>query len=143
LFVTSKNAYSLSGSQATVWVAGTVDPVGSINNKFVLFLDGSNELGWWYERGMLYGYCISNGIELDPVVISYDATAHAHWRLRHFGDALLWETSADGISFVEQGRTATSNIPFFAQPMNVQFNVKAWGTGAMAAQPARYTNLNQ
>ncbi len=143
LFVTSKDAYSLIGSQANVQVAGPVDPAGSINNKFVLFLDWSNQLGWWFERGMLYGYCIANGIEFDPVVISYDATAHAYWRLRYSGNALLWETSADGVSFVEQGRTLTSNIPFIAQPMNVQFNVKAWGTGATTPQPARYTNLNQ
>jgi hypothetical protein len=30
-----------------------------------------------------------------------------------------------------------------AQPMNVQFNAKAWGTGATTPQPARHTNLNQ
>jgi hypothetical protein len=125
-------------------VVGVVDPAGNVNNKFTLRAPGNqNELGWLYEHGILYAYYRVNGVETDPGQVTYSAASHAYWRVRQSGSTVSWETSADGVTYTVRASTPASNVPFSLDGVQVEFNVKAFGTGAATAAPAKYSNLNQ
>jgi hypothetical protein len=142
VYVTSAASYAFTGSQASTKVVGVVD--GSINNKFTLRAPGNqNELGWYYEQGKLFAYWRANGVETDPSFLTYVPATHAYWRVRQAGTSVFWETSPDGVTYTVQASTATSNVPFSLDSVHVEFNIKAFGTGAASAAPAKYSNLNQ
>jgi len=144
VYVTSVGTYTLYNSQASSKVLGVVDSGGNINNKFTLRASGNqNELGWLYESGTLYAYYRVNGVETDTASLSYSASSHAYWRVRQSGSSIYWETSPDGVTYTVQASTLTSNVPFSLDTIQVEFNLKAFGTGAATAAPAKYYNLNR
>jgi hypothetical protein len=121
-----------------------VDSGGNINNKFTMRAPGNqNELGWMYERGTLYAYYRVNGVGTAAASLTYSAATHVYWRVREAGVSVYWETSLDNITYTVQASALTSSIPFSLGAVNVEFNLKAFGTGAATASPAQYSNLNQ
>ncbi|HEY6807598.1 MAG TPA: spherulation-specific family 4 protein [Gemmatimonadales bacterium] len=142
IFVTSNQAFTFVESTASVRVAGVVDSGGNINNRFRLRTSAAgNELGWWYEHGSLFGYYTVNGTNTAVVTLTYAPATHVYWRLRQAAGVTYWETSADGVNYTIQG--SSTAIPFALDAVQVQFSVKAFGTGAATATPAKYANLNQ
>jgi hypothetical protein len=73
---------------------------GAANTIFAIGTDSNNWYGFVVESGKLYLQSKINGRK-NAESIQYDATAHRSWRLRHEAslNEILWETSADGITW--------------------------------------------
>lgn len=74
---------------------------GAANTIFAIGTDDENWYGFVFESGKLYLQAKING-KKNSLNIPYSAVRHRFWRLRHEAtlDQILWETSADGQTWV-------------------------------------------
>jgi hypothetical protein len=75
------------------------------------------------------------------VEVPYLPAEHAYWQIRHAGDAVVWETSRDGVDWVHQAEVAFEQE---GRPAGVAFWVRTYrkGTGAANSRVA-FDDLNQ
>ena len=60
---------------------------------------------------------------------------------REAGGTVFWETSADGQTWVQQGSTGTSNVPF-VNAIRPTFYAETWASGSPTPGEGRYASLN-
>jgi hypothetical protein len=87
---------------------------GAADTIFATGIDSNNWYGFVFESGKLYLQVKIDG-KKNSTNIPYSPRQHRFWRLRHEAteDQILWETSADGQTWVIQ-RQAPSQIPLNA-----------------------------
>src|SRR5882762_286321 len=76
----------------------------------------------------------------DQTVLTFDATAHHYWRIRHNATAntINFETSADGNTWTTR---KTAAVGFSLTSMRFYLYAGAWGTGNGAPGAAKYDNF--
>ena len=87
---------------------------------FEFFLDASNKLSWTQLSGTLKAQTTIAGAVVDRFSASWNATNHKYLRIRESGGNILWDTSADGVSFTNRASLA---IPFAITALTLQFGV--------------------
>jgi Concanavalin A-like lectin/glucanases superfamily len=125
-------AYDLTGAQVAVHVAQVVAG-GLCDTQFAITLDGSNYYALIHEGGTLYFQKRIGGTR-DNTSVTYNASTHAWWRIRHDagGDTIEWETSSDGASWTNR-RSAAREIAVTG--MQAEISAGTWqseGTGGVA-----------
>lgn len=91
------NLIDLTNKRASVEVVQATNSSSYANTVFSLAADN----GWYRfltEHGQLYMEQYVGGVTSGATPITYNATTHRHWRIRHdpSNDTIYWETSSDG-----------------------------------------------
>jgi hypothetical protein len=72
--------------------------------------------------------------------IAYQVEGHAHWQIRHAGDAVFWETSSDGLDWVAAADASIAPAPLVARVV-LRYEAEQEGAGAPTARLA-FDDLN-
>jgi hypothetical protein len=137
--VYSNSTYDLTGRMAQVEVAQAVSQAGWAENFFELELDPQNYLLISAGSTSLVFRSRVNGVN-NQTVLSYDATAHRHWRVRHdpTANTINFETSANGVVWITR-KTVTPG--FSLTSLRFYLMAGAWGTGNGSPGAAKYDNF--
>ena len=111
------------------WCENFIEAVLDANNYFLI----NSGAGSLVLRSMVGG---AN----DQTVLTFDATAHHYWRIRHNATAntINFETSADGNTWTTR---KTAAVGFSLTSMRFYLYAGAWGTGNGAPGAAKYDNF--
>lgn len=95
--IDSVATYDLTSSAIYVQVLSAPIGNGGIDTYLKLY-NGTNEISFFVEAGNLY---MNESVSGTPntTSVTYSATTHAWWRIRHDGTNLLWETAPDGTTW--------------------------------------------
>ena len=87
----------LTNKQASVEVVQATNTSSWANTVFSLVAD-NGFYRFFTEHGLLYLEQSVNGTTTGATPLTYSATTHRFWRIRHdpFSDTIYWETSSDG-----------------------------------------------
>lgn len=97
----------LSAACMTVELAALPDPATEALT-YVKIIAGVRELEIVAVAGFLSVRTQEGGVVTPITSIPHDAEAHRHWRIREAGGNIRWETSADGVTFVNLATTVES-----------------------------------
>jgi hypothetical protein len=106
----SANTYDFTNAWAAVEVVQATNPFNP-ETHLQLYLDDANNVITVVSGGnIIFQYSVG-GVR-SRTFVPYSPTAHRFWRIRHdiATDNVIWETSADGVSWTAQ-RTAPRPIP--------------------------------
>jgi hypothetical protein len=137
----SNNTYTLIGSVAQVQASQVVNS-GECSSAFIVKVNSSNRLQWWYEQGTLVAQVIVGGTTTTLASLTYSHTTHLWWRIREAGGTVFWETSADGTTWTQRASRATSAIGFSLTAMRPGFHVETWGSGDPSPGAAKFARFN-
>jgi hypothetical protein len=144
VFVMTAKPWSLDESQVTVNVRQVVASSGMTQK--VLFVNPADvwndELGFWYERNVVYLYTMNGGVETDWATIPWSAIDDAWLRLRESGTTLYWETSPDGVTWTTRASAPDSatQVPLGAGLL--YFDVKETNAGSASPGQGKLGGLN-
>jgi len=141
LMVSSARPYALTGSAAFVQAKQVVSDGGNVNNSFLLQIDGSNKLEWWFEAGTLYAFYTVNGVRTTAAALPYDRVQHAWWRIREDLGIVYWETAPDGGNWTPRGSAPAWSL-FSLSMLFAGFYAETWGAGSPAPGAAQYATFN-
>jgi len=137
--VLSSSAYNLTGRMVQLEVAQAVSQAGWAENFFAVELDPQN--GFLIDVGATSIIFRSrvNGVN-DQAVLTYDASAHRHWRIRHdqTANTINFETSADAAVWTIRKRVTPG---FSLTSLRFHLGAGAWGTGNGSPGAAKYDNF--
>ncbi|MEJ0072758.1 MAG: DUF4832 domain-containing protein [Candidatus Saccharibacteria bacterium] len=106
--VISANSFDMTGRTATVQVPSV--PTAASGEVFMqLFIDGNNSVSIGKSGTSLVLRIVSAGTTNDTS-LTYDAVAHAWWRIGLSGSTLSWSTSPDNSAWTVR-RTVSSGYP--------------------------------
>lgn len=106
--LTSNLMYSLIGAAAYVKVLSIPSIITNADAVMWLRFDANNFLRWVVEAGTLYAQYSVAGVTTTPFSVTYSATTHLWWRIRESGGNTLWDTSADNVTWTNQGSVANT-----------------------------------
>lgn len=126
----SVSGWNLTDARATIEVAQATD--GVAQTFFTLAADANNWFRFLVEAGRLNFQTRAGGALISPGV-THDPTEQRFWRLRHDarGDRVVFETSADGSTWVERRSLAR---PFAVTGLTIELGA---GTAANVAAPGK------
>ncbi len=135
---TSANSIDFTNTSAAVEVLQST--TGSSETHLQLSIDDSNNIITVVSGGnIIFQYSV-NGVR-SRTYVPYDPAQHRFWRIRHdiAGDEIVWETSADNITWVVQ-RTAPR--PLAITSMRVRLTAGKWtNTNSTTPGTAIFDNL--
>ncbi len=132
--------YDLTASRVVVNLPQMVNTASHAQAYFkVGKADGGTNLAWFeQENGTLYLRTRTAGVTSAPTTLSYSATQHRYWQFREAAGRLLFETSADGVTFTVRRDVAA---PFDLTLVQVELGA---GTYQAEASPgfAEFDDVN-
>ncbi|MGB9178630.1 MAG: Ig-like domain-containing protein [Pyrinomonadaceae bacterium] len=139
----SASAINLTNAQATVEVVQTTAPVGSAQTLFGIWGGGSWGSGGLLiveDGGNIYFQLSVNNVITQNYSIPYDPVQHHYWRIRHdvASDTILWETSADAVTWTTRLSVAR---PFPITAMYPVLYAGKWGTEVSQPGTAIFDNF--
>ena len=137
--VVSNATYDMRGATVQVELSQPVSQAGWAENRLQIEKDAANSLMINVGAGSILFRQTVNGAQ-DQAVISYDFTAHRHWRIRHDAgsNVVSFETSPDAVTWTTR-KTATAGFSFTG--MKFQMIAGAWGTGNSAPGAAIFNDF--
>jgi hypothetical protein len=134
----SAQVWDLTGRSATVQVLTTTRASSAANTVMALSLDSANWYRFVCEGGKLHLQQQVNGVKT-TVSLTYSASAHAWWRIRHkpAADTILWETSADGTTWTTR-RSETRLLDIVGMIVELQAGTYQSETSPGVATFARF-----
>jgi hypothetical protein len=134
----SAQVWDITGRGAAVQVLTTTNASSAASTILALSLDSLNWYRCAFEGGELHLQQRVNGVKT-TVSLPYSASAHAWWRIRHVpaSDAILWETSADGITWATR-RTETRRLDIVGMTVELQAGTYRSETSPGVATFARF-----
>ncbi|MBN2362316.1 MAG: hypothetical protein JXR83_22880 [Deltaproteobacteria bacterium] len=121
-------------------IANPVDPENASLRAYLLFeFDRDNRVGLTAGPGQLVAAVRLQGLEYDQTVPGYDQNALRWWQLRHLGDRLYFETSADGALWQEVHSITT---PDFIDNGLTYFGAGTLDNSLTNADTISYADLN-
>ena len=128
--------YDLTSGQVFVEVPRVASGTSS-ETYFVVGSDASNQVSIIKSGSNLLFRSIVNGV-LTNTAVPYSSTQHRWWRMRASGGTVVWETSADGRTWMP-GRDAAVGMDLTST--FVQLRAGHWGT-EVAPASALFDNVN-
>ena len=104
--IISQAVYDLTSSQAVISVMGTPSAVTNAYGFLTLGPAGTTYLEWIILGGTLTANYYISGTKTTLVNLTYSPVTHAWWRIRESGGTSYWDTSPDGLSWVNQASVA-------------------------------------
>ena len=105
----SRKLFARDGSQATVELLERSYDVGS-SAYFLIIDDQGDHLEFYEEQGQVHLLLHNDNEETVLAQFEFDLEAHRFWRIRVDRGVGYFETSADGVAFVEHASTPTRDI---------------------------------
>ena len=121
--------YDLTNAGAFVKMTTPPEGNGSREAFLQLFANGDDQLQWQRSGSTLTPRYSAAGVWTDGPALTYDAAAHAWWRIRHAAGNVVWETSADGLTWTNRWSVAT---PFPVTALSAYMICGAWGSESAA-----------
>lgn len=127
--VTTNAGYDLTGASAFCQVVSVPNQgAGGTSAKMMVGKDTSNAFMFRHVNGTLRFIELVFGSESDATQITYSATDHAWWRIRHAAGTIYWETSPDGNTWTIRRQKAPASANTNVTAMYVQFQCGYTGT---------------
>ena len=145
VFVKSKHLYVLDESAVYVNLQQVVNAIGGVNVKFRIESPANpwNEgIGFWYEQGSVSAFVVTGGLETDAAAFPWNAADDAWLRLRDAGTTLYWDTSADGVVWVQRASTPESDVRLPLDGVTLVFDMKEYSAGNPAPGAGKFAKLN-
>lgn len=123
----SVNTYDLTASYGLYQLV--TNPLGSnAQLEFSLLKDANNLYQWYVDSVDIYAYKRVTGTYSALFHTAYDSSTHKFFRIRESGGNILWDTSADGLSWTNRATLAT---PFDSTALSVEIKgLNQFGGGA-------------
>ena len=105
------SAYNFAGHAASVQMITPVTQVNSVDSGTELAIGNGaegNKIRWVYENGLLIAQKVTGGSYTSVGNLTYDASAHAYWRIRESGGTTYWDTSANGANWTTRFASANA-----------------------------------
>jgi hypothetical protein len=107
--------------------------------SFILMLGADNAIMFGVSTSMIDATVNKDGTKLTLAEAAFDGTLHAWLRVRHSGDTIFWETSANGATWAN---FASLQTPFDITALKVVIGVGANAGGPTAGVSASFDNLD-
>jgi hypothetical protein len=101
--IASNSSFDLTGSYGFVQVSEVPSSATSANAELRIYTDSSNWFRWIYEGGTLFAQRRKAGASATITSFTYSATTHKFWRIRESAGVIYYDTSADGLTWTNQG----------------------------------------
>ena len=125
----TNTARDLTGTGAFARMIAPPDGNGSREAFLVLSGAAGNKFEWGRSGSGLVPRFSAGGVTTDGPAFTYDALAHAWWRIRSDAGTIVWETSSDGNAWTNRWSVPT---PFTITAMTVNLVCGYWGTETAA-----------
>ncbi|MDQ6927555.1 MAG: polysaccharide deacetylase family protein [Actinomycetota bacterium] len=125
----TNSTYDLTNSGA--FAQFTLPPVGNGSREaFFQLASGSNTVQWARSGSAFWPRYSVGEIWTEGPALTYDAVADGWWRIHQVGANVLWDTSANGLTWTNVWSVPT---PFAVTAMSASVVCGSWGTETAAA----------
>ena len=104
--VYSQSSYSLAYSSCYAQIRAVPSAATAADGILSIGPNSNNLLRWVIEGGTLFAQYFVAGATTTVTSVTYSAVTHRWWRIRESGGTCYWDTSADGITWTNQGSAA-------------------------------------